>query len=313
MGITAILLLVAELFFTILKVLYHVVTGVVKTCVPALRKPKSVEGEVILVTGAGSGLGRLLSEKLALRHNAKVVCVDVNASENAKTADNINKSKGSAFAYTCDLTDQDDVEALAQSVRTNVGEVTILVNNAGVVTGKKFLESTNKMNRLTMAVNTESHFWTVKAFLPAMMKKNHGHVVTVASGAGLVGIHKLADYCASKFGAVGFAESLMAEMYTEGKDGVKSTLVCPYFISTGMFDGVTSRIPAILPILTPDYVTDKIIDAMLNNQEVLLMPRSLYLLVVVKGFLPVKAIQEIMTFLGAGDMMTHFTGRDKKD
>ena len=54
---------------------------------------------------------------------------------------------------------------------------------------------------------------------------------------GLVGIHKLADYCASKFGAVGFAESLMAELSVMGKDGVKSTLVCPYFISTGMFDG----------------------------------------------------------------------------
>ena len=62
-------------------------------------------------------------------------------------------------------------------------------------------------------------------------------IISISHLAGLMGIHKLADYCASKFGAVGFAESLMAELHTLGKNGVKSTLVCPYFISTGMFDG----------------------------------------------------------------------------
>jgi len=251
----------------------------------------------------------MMSEKMALRHGAKIVCVDVNPEGNAETVNNINKKKGSAVGFVCDLTNEKDVESLTESVRASVGEVNILINNAGVVTGKEFLLSSNKMNRLTMAVNTESLFWMTKAFLPPMIKKNHGHIVTVASGAGLVGIHKLADYCASKFGAVGFAESLMSELYTLGKDGVKSTLVCPYFISTGMFDGVQTRFSWILPILTPDYVTDKIIDAILQNQEVLMMPRILYLMVIIKNLLPIKANLAMMKFLGAGDMMASFTGR----
>lgn len=301
--------LILEVFSIILQVTYHVINSILKNLVPNYSSEKSVEGETILITGAGSGLGRLLSEKLALRHGAKIVCVDVNVEANNETVNNINGQKGSAVGFACDLSNDKDVQTLEESVKAEVGDVDILINNAGIVTGKEFLLSPNKMNRLTMAVNTESHFWTTKAFLPAMLKRNHGHVVTVASAAGLFGSHKLADYCASKFGAVGFGESLAAELHTLGKDGVKTTLVCPYFISTGMFDGVETRFSWLLPILTPDYVTDKIIEAMLQNQEVLYMPRFVYLMSICKAMLPVKAQFPVMEFLGADKMMASFVGR----
>ena len=84
-------------------------------------------------------------------------------------------------------------------------------------------------------------FQTLKAFLPAMMSKNHGHVITIASGAGLFGIAGLVDYCASKFGAVGIHEALTSELASPKYSGVHTTCVCPYFISTGMFDGVKTR------------------------------------------------------------------------
>ena len=74
-----------------------------------------------------------------------------------------------------------------------------------------------------------------------MLEKNHGHIVSIASSAGLVGVCGLCDYCASKFGAVGFNESLMMELSNTGKTGVHTTLVCPFFINTGMFDGVKTR------------------------------------------------------------------------
>lgn len=309
MDFFALLGVILETISLILQVAYHVIDGILKNVIPDYAAKKSVEGEVILITGAGSGLGRLLSEKLATLHGAKVVCVDINSEANSETVNNINKNNGNAVGFACDLTQPTEIASLAGFVTSSVGQVNILINNAGIVTGKEFLLSSDKMNRLTMAVNTESHFWTTKTFLPAMIQKNHGHIVTVASGAGLMGIHKLADYCASKFGAVGFAESLMAELYTLGKNGVKSTLVCPYFISTGMFDGVQSRFGWILPILTPDYVTDKIIDAMLKNQEILMMPRILYPMMVLKNLFPVKAQHAMMEFLGAGNMMTGFVGR----
>ena len=81
----------------------------------------------------------------------------------------------------------------------------------------------------------------MKAFLPAMVARNSGHIVSIASSAGLFGVTGLADYCASKFAAVGFDESLRFELEAMGKTGVHTTVVCPYYINTGMFDGVRTR------------------------------------------------------------------------
>ena len=82
---------------------------------------------------------------------------------------------------------------------------------------------------------------TTKAFLPSMLENNHGHVATIASSAGLFGVCGLCDYSASKFGAVGFDESLMMELGVMKKTGVHTTVVCPFFINTGMLDGVRTR------------------------------------------------------------------------
>ena len=82
---------------------------------------------------------------------------------------------------------------------------------------------------------------TTKAFLPSMLENNHGHVVTIASSAGLFGVCGLCDYCASKFGAVGFDESLMMELGVTKETSVHTTVVCPFFINRGMFDGVKTR------------------------------------------------------------------------
>ena len=82
---------------------------------------------------------------------------------------------------------------------------------------------------------------TIKAFVPDMIAKDHGHVITIASSAGLFGVAGLTDYCASKYGAVGIHESLTSELATLKCNDVHTTCVCPYFINTGMFDGVKTR------------------------------------------------------------------------
>ncbi len=130
------------------------------------------------------------------------------------------------------------------------------------MTGKKFLDSTDSAIERTFQVNAMAHFWVIsivffkisfesyrnyfefklgKALIPSMIEKNHGHIVTIASLAGLFGIAGLSDYCASKFAAVGFDESLRNEFSALGKTGIKTTVVCPYYIKTGMFDGVVPK------------------------------------------------------------------------
>ncbi|WKX89118.1 hypothetical protein Q1695_008625 [Nippostrongylus brasiliensis] len=184
-------------------------------------------------------------------------------------------SKGSR-AYTVDLSKREQIYATAAKVKADVGKVDILINNAGVVTGKKIFECPDELMELTMAVNTHALFYTTKAFVPAMIEANHGHVVTIASIAGKVGVSGLVDYCASKHGAIGFHESLTAELDALGKDGVKTTVVCPYYIDTGMFHGVETKSPTLLPVLQPDYVVDCILEAVLTEKELISIPRFNY-------------------------------------
>lgn len=114
-----------------------------------------------------------------------------------------------------------------------------------------------------------------KCFLPDMIENNHGHIVTVASMAGQFGMAGLGDYCASKFAAVGFEEATRYELQRLGKDGVKTTLVCPYFINTGMFEGVQCKL---IPFLDQEYVTDKMLEAVLTDQRLLFLPKLMYLI-----------------------------------
>lgn len=263
----------------------------------------------MLVTGAGSGIGRLLSKRFA-ELGARLVLWDINQSGNEETAEQVKAIGATVRTYTVDLSSREAIYKTAQQVKRDVGEVDILVNNAGIVTGKKFLDCPDHMIQKTFEVNTIAHFWTCKAFLPGMIERNHGHVVNIASSAGLIGVNGLADYCASKFGAVGFDESLRMELSMQGKNGVHTTVVCPYFISTGMFEGAKTRFPAILPILKPEEVSHRIVDAVLCNQQIIMIPRIIYLFVLLKGCLPGKCGEILSKYFGASNFMDTFKGRN---
>ncbi|XP_061747477.1 epidermal retinol dehydrogenase 2-like [Nerophis ophidion] len=276
------------------------------------RRRKDISGEVVLITGAGQGIGRLMAMEFGARSTV-VVLWDINQDGVKETA-RLAKQSGavSVHHYLCDCSDKNEVYRVADKVKREVGDVSILVNNAGIVTGKKFMDAPDSLIEKTMEVNTMAHFWTYKAFLPAMIANNHGHLVSIASAAGLVGCNGLADYCASKFAAVGFAESVGLELLATGKDGVKTTIVCPYFINTGMFDGCQTKWPKLLPMLDPSYVAKKIIQAVLTDQVFLLLPKSIYLVVALKNILPMKQGILLGHYLGVFNVMDNFKGKNKK-
>ncbi|XP_048451823.1 epidermal retinol dehydrogenase 2-like [Rhincodon typus] len=146
-----------------------------------------------------------------------------------------------------------------------------------------------------------------------MIASNHGHLVSIASTAGLFPVNGLADYCSSKFAAIGFAESVALELLASGKNGIKTTIVCPYFINTGMFDGCKTKWPHLLPTLDQNYAAKKITDAILRDQVLLVMPRSLYFMLAIKNLLPVKLGILLGHYFGVFDVMDNFKGRVKKD
>lgn len=94
---------------------------------------------------------------------------------------------------------------------------------------------------LNLSLSSYRRRQTLKAFLPNMLERNHGHIVTIASIMGELVVPGLSDYCMSKFAAVALHESLLREARAQGKDGVHFTLINPYKIDTGMFDGATIK------------------------------------------------------------------------
>ncbi|XP_077990582.1 epidermal retinol dehydrogenase 2-like [Glandiceps talaboti] len=270
---------------------------------------KSIAGEIALVTGAGSGIGRLMSLNFC-RQGATVVLWDINKEGVDETAQQISQIGGKAHSYVCDVTKKEEVYRIAEQVTKDVGHVTILVNNAGVVAGKKLMDCPDDLIERTMNVNTMAIFWTLKAFLPSMMTNNHGHIVTIASIAGSLPCPGLVEYCASKFAAVGLHDTLVVELAGQGMSGIHTTLVQPFLIDTGMFDGADA---GAFPPLQSQYVADKIVEAVQINQRTICIPRLMYVLPLFRSWMPVNAIILLTKSFGAVTAMDNYVGRQKTE
>lgn len=273
---------VGDLIGFLILTVVSIVESIVKSCIPTKYKMKSIAGEIALVTGGGGGLGRLIALRIA-NLGAIVVIWDVNKEGTEETVKLVQAAGGTCYGYVCDLCDREDVYKKAVLVKAEVGKVTILINNAGVVNGMKFMDTPDKLIIRTMDVNVMSHFWTTKAFLPSMMEDNKGHIVSIASLAGHVGVPTLVDYCTSKFAAVGFEEALHMELAADGYK-INTTVVCPFFIrSTGMFEDIS---PRFVPRLSPNEVADRVVLAMRCNEKIAVVPGYLYILLVLKWAFP---------------------------
>ena len=265
----------------------------------------------MLITGAASGIGRRMAQRFA-GAGATVVIWDLDEGGASGTAAELAQRTGRPHhAYRCDVGDPAAVEAAAQQVRSDVGDVDILVNNAGIISGKTLLELTDEQIATTYKVNALALYWTTRAFLPQMIRRNHGHVVTIASAGGLIGVSHQTDYAGTKHAAMGFDEALRSEL-RRSAPGVRTTVVCPFYVDTGMFDGVQSRIPWLLPIQAEDEVARKVVHAVAVDRTRVFLPpivRALY----AARVLPSWAFDAITDFLGVTTSMADFRGRTTPD
>lgn len=201
---------------------------------------KSLKGDHVFLTGAGSGIGRGMAIKLGIM-GCNLSLSDVNLTgleETKQLAIKAGVPAKQICTFKCDVASVDSIHEAANTARTAFGTVTILINNAGIVSGKTLMELSPKMMEMNFKVNTISHMHTIKEFLPGMIAKKRGHLVSIASAAGQTGVPGLVDYNGSKFGAVGIDESVRLEIFKQGHSSyIKTTCICPFFINTGMFDG----------------------------------------------------------------------------
>ncbi|GEM_PF-13040 len=264
-------------------------------------------GKNVLITGAGSGIGRLMALCLAAR-GARLILWDINADNLARVASEITAQGQFVRTYLCDISDRIAIMQTAQKVLKEFSGIDILINNAGVVYGKSFLEYTDDQIEKTIAIDQMGIIWTMRAFLPQMVKQNSGHLVTISSAAGLIGVARLSAYCIAKFAVFGLDESLRME-FKKKHLNIKTTIVCPYYIDTGMFAGVKTRFPLLLPILNQEKVAEKIVRAVEKDKPRLIMPLMVFSVPVLR-LIPVKWFDWLTTFFGINASMDEFIGRN---
>ncbi|NWI92368.1 DHB11 dehydrogenase, partial [Pitta sordida] len=197
--------------------------------------------------------------------------------------------------FVVDCCKREEIYSAAEKVKKEIGDVTILVNNAGVITAADLLSTQDHEIERMFEVNILAHMWTTRAFLPSMMDNNYGHIVTVASAAGHFVTSFMVAYCSSKFAAVGFHKALTEELSTLGKDGIKTTCLCPVFINTGFVKNPSTRLGK---ILEPEEVAEALMEGIVTNQKMVFVPPQLNIALLSEMVFPERALnvlKKVMT------------------
>ncbi|KAK9351908.1 hypothetical protein V1523DRAFT_415492 [Lipomyces doorenjongii] len=217
------------------------------------------ELDVALVTGGCNGLGANIVKRLRAR-KIPVVVLDI--------ADPEDRVDG-VYYIKCDISSREQVIDAADVIKQEIGDITILVNNAAITHGKTIVDLTYEEIETCMGVNLTSQFYTVKACLPGMLKLRRGYIVIVSSVMAYIGPVKLSAYAASKSGLLGLYESLTYEVgpNADKDSGIRTILVATGQMATSLFEGVKSPHKITAPVLDTSIVADRIILALERGEQ----------------------------------------------
>lgn len=263
-------------------------------------------GKSVLITGGASGIGKIMARKALERGASRLVIWDINERGLEALREEFSVYEGTVFTYRADVSDVEDIKGQAAKVREDVGDIDVLINNAGIVVGRYFHEHSHEDINRSMAINSDAVMHITLEFLPGMMRRNSGSICTIASSAGLISNPKMTVYAASKWAATGWSDSLRLEMEQLGKS-ISVTTIMPFYINTGMFDGVKSKL---LPILDPERTAERIIRAIERQTRMLALPLPYWFIRLSQGLLPIGAFDWVMkNVFGIYDTMKDFKGR----
>ncbi|KAH3712331.1 hypothetical protein DPMN_072028 [Dreissena polymorpha] len=268
-------------------------------------KKKSFAGKVVLVTGAGHGIGRELALQFS-EIGARLVLWDINSANLEKVKNEIQKTGHTAVSYVCDVSKIEDIKAVAKKVRQDVGEVEMLVNNAGILHGGALLSLSEQDIRRTFDVNVLAHFWTCREFLPHMIRQNEGHIVNVASMSAQRAVAYLTDYASSKYAVKGFTQGLRDELRREGHTGIHLTTAYPMFVDTGLAQYAIDRDG----MLTPRDVAAAVVDGVQRNEPSVFIPGRYRYTLPIMSWLPSKFLDHPTEFMYKGIHPQYHTNRE---
>ncbi|MEY4532857.1 MAG: hypothetical protein RI926_626 [Actinomycetota bacterium] len=273
----------------------------------------TVAGSRFLITGAAMGMGRLYAERAVAEGAETVILWDINKEALTETtkalrvhADNTQE----IVPMLVDIGERGAIEKAAAKVIADHGGVDVIINNAGVVRGTYFWEHENERDtEFIMKINALAPMYITHEFLKGMIDgKRPSRIVNIASAAGTLSNPKMSVYASSKWALIGWSDSVRLELKQQGFDNVKVTTVCPSYISTGMFEGVKG--PLMTPIMQPDYVVNRVWNALRSGKPMLMLPWTVHLSKVLKGILPQSWFDAIAgNIFGVYNTMDKFTGR----
>jgi len=200
-----------------------------------------VKDKIVIVTGAGSGIGAATAKHFA-KHQAKVIVSDIKEEKAQNIADEINSQGGEATVITANVAKFEDVEQLVAKTVEKYGQLDVIVNNAGIGprnmarTGEYTLDDWDSV----IAVNQTGVFYCMKVALQQMVKQGGGNIVNIASLAGLKASLNNLSYCASKFAVVGMTKSAALEYATKN---IRINAVCPGYTESALLDKLLSVRP----------------------------------------------------------------------
>lgn len=269
-----------------------------------------IKRSAVLVTGGASGIGKLLATRCLERGASKAILWDIDEGQLLKTAEELTARGFVVHAYQVDVSDVEQIAATAAETLADVGRVDILINNAGIVVGKSFAEHTHRDIDRTVDINVSGVMHTTLSFLPHFLERKTGHIVNIASAAGLIANPNMSVYAGSKWAVIGWSDSLRLEMEATAPK-VRVTTVMPSYINTGMFDGVSA--PLLTPIMEPEYIVEKIMNAIEKNIIMLQEPAMVKAIPILKGLLPQRVFDYVAgDVFGVYKTMDTFKGKAGK-
>ena len=269
-----------------------------------------IKDKTVLVTGGAAGMGRLMAIKCLEKKAKRAILWDIDEDALNKTTAELEDLGYEIHPYVVDVSNIKHIEWAAKYVLETVGPVDILFNNAGIVVGKDFVDHSDADLTRTININVLGVMRVTRAFLPTMIEEQQGHIINIASAAGLIPNPKMSVYASSKWAVLGWSESLRLELEAFKTNKLQVTTVTPSYINTGMFDGV--KAPMLTPMLEPDFVVSEIIKAVEKNKIILRKPFIVNTLPLLRGLLPAKIFDKVAETMGVYKSMDKFKGRKKE-